>query len=248
MKISKIISVILFSSLVFSATNFTSYGEAAPLDKSDIFTFPSDYIDNPEIAENYDQISAVVNKHYQVPADYVPDDLVTVSMNSTQLVQLREVASLSLTKLYEAVQSEGLDFLAVSGHRTDSFQSRLYSNNVASNGVESADTFSARPGHSEHQLGLAIDVSHDGTLEEYFGETKVGMYINDNAHNYGFIISYPKGKTDLTGYIYEPWHLRYVGENYATMIYNSGLTMSEFMQLSEMLPFVENIGEATASS
>ncbi len=126
MKISKIISVILFSSLVFLTTSFTSYGEAAPLKKSDIFTYPSEYIDNPKISENYDKVSAIVNKHYQVPADYVPDDLVTVSMNSTQLVQLREVASLSLTELYEAAQSEGLNFFAVSGHRTDNFQDLLY--------------------------------------------------------------------------------------------------------------------------
>ncbi len=128
------------------------------------------------------------------------------------------------------------------------FKTYFILNKVASRGVEHADVSSAKPGHSEHQLGLAVDVSNNGRLEESFGNTEVGMFINDNAHNYGFIISYPKGKTDLTGYIYEPWHLRYVGKNYATMIYNSGLTMSEFMQLSEMLPFVENIGEATASS
>jgi D-alanyl-D-alanine carboxypeptidase len=110
----------------------------------------------------------------------------------------------------------------------------LYQWNVDTYGQTEADLVSAKPGTSEHQLGLAMDVTSESVgfdLLESFGETEEGQYIADHAHEYGFIIRYPQGKTAITGYSYEPWHLRYLGVDVATDIYNSGKTMEEYYGL-----------------
>ena len=93
-------------------------------------------------------------------------------------------------------------------------------------GQELTDTFSARPGHSEHQTGLAFDV---GAIDDDFANWPSGIWLKENAHKYGFIIRYPKGKQHITGYKYEPWHIRYLGVDLATKVYNSGLTLEEYL-------------------
>ena len=95
-------------------------------------------------------------------------------------------------------------------------------------GKEVANTYSALPGHSEHQTGLAFDI---GSVERSFVDTSEAKWIEENAHLYGFIVRYPKGKSDITGYIYEPWHVRYLGIDIATDVKNSGLTLEEYLGL-----------------
>ena len=112
----------------------------------------------------------------------------------------------------------------LSGYRSYYTQQYLYNSYVSTYGRESADTFSARPGHSEHQTGLAFDV---GSIDDYYGDTPAGIWLKENAHYYGFIIRYPKGKEHITGYKYEPWHIRYLGVDIATDIYNKGVTLEE---------------------
>ncbi len=178
-----------------------------------------------------DSLTMLVNKNHPIAESYVPADLVTVDLPSTRDTQLRTVAAAGLTKLFDAASEAGLELYCCSGYRSYETQSELYDWNVSTYGVEGADLVSAQPGKSEHQLGLAMDVtsaSVDFDLLESFGTTAEGQFIKDNAYKYGFIVRYPQGKTDITGYAYEPWHLRYLGVDVATDIYNSGKTMEEY--------------------
>ncbi|AFA47865.1 M15 family metallopeptidase [Acetobacterium woodii] len=178
-----------------------------------------------------DSLTMLVNKNHPIPESYVPADLITVDLPSTRDTQLRTVAAAGLTKLFDAASEAGLELYCCSGYRSYETQSELYDWNVSTYGVEGADLVSAQPGKSEHQLGLAMDVtsaSVDFDLLESFGTTAEGQFIKDNAYKYGFIVRYPQGKTDITGYAYEPWHLRYLGVDVATDIYNSGKTMEEY--------------------
>lgn len=128
------------------------------------------------------------------------------------------------------MQQAGLNISnSYSGYRSYGFQAQIYQGYVAAQGQAQADTFSARPGHSEHQAGLAFDLRYgNGTLVT--GGEEAG-WIATNAHNYGFIVRYQSGKEHITGYSPEPWHLRYIGEQ-ATAIYQSGLTLEEYLGVS----------------
>lgn len=173
----------------------------------------------------------LVNKNHHIPADYVPDDLVWVNLPSTRDTQLRADAAEHLIQLFNGASAQGLTLYCNSGYRSYATQAALYQWNVEMYGVAGAELVSARPGMSEHQLGLAMDVTSatvDFDLVESFGATAEGQFIRDHAHEYGFIVRYPQGKTNITGYAYEPWHLRYLGVPVATAIYNSGKTMEEF--------------------
>ena len=118
-----------------------------------------------------------------------------------------------------AASSAGLSIRVVSGFRSYNTQNNLYNNYVNRDGRAAADTYSARPGHSEHQTGLAADIN---LVDDSFEYTSEGQWLNNNAYKYGFILRYPKGKTSETGYIYESWHYRYVGVDLATKLYNGG--------------------------
>ena len=118
-----------------------------------------------------------------------------------------------------AASSEGINIYVVSGFRSYNTQNTLYNNYVNRDGRDEADTYSARPGHSEHQTGLAADFN---MVDDDFEYTAEGKWLNDNAYKYGFILRYPKGKTGETGYIYESWHYRYVGVDLASKLYNGG--------------------------
>ena len=125
---------------------------------------------------------------------------------------------------------------ARSGYRSYKTQEGLYTAAVERDGKDQADKYSAMPGRSEHQAGLAVDITSEGMnyrLEEGFGATPEGIWAAKNAHRFGFILRYPRGKEDITGYSYEPWHFRYVGEILAGEIFRRGLTLEEFYALSE---------------
>ncbi|KAB2443986.1 M15 family metallopeptidase [Bacillus luti] len=187
---------------------------------------------------SFDSIQAVVNKEYGLPIGYKPKDLVVpnvpFSFNGTlEKSHLRKVAAVALEKLFNLAKQEGIQLNAVSGFRSYDYQKGLYANNVKRKGQEHTDRFSAKPGHSEHQTGLTMDVSSksaNNELELFFANTKEGKWLKENAHRAGFIIRYPKGKESITGYAYEPWHIRYVGD-IAESIYKDKLTLEEYMNL-----------------
>ncbi len=158
----------------------------------------------------------IANKTYALPSSYAPGLL--PELNS------------AFEKLKAGALEDGVELNIISGFRSYSAQNRIYNNYVAKDGKIEADTYSARPGHSEHQTGLAIDVN---SLLFSFGETKEGQWLQNNAYKYGFIIRYPKGKENITGYRYEPWHLRYVGD-IASKLYNGGnwITLEEYLGIT----------------
>jgi D-alanyl-D-alanine carboxypeptidase len=167
-------------------------------------------------------ITVVVNKKHRLPQDYVPN-LVAIYGG-----YLRPEAASALTSLFKA-SPYGLK--SVSDYRSFSQQAAVYNNYVNRDGQAQADTYSARPGFSEHQTGLAVDIgSTSGTcsLETCFGNTPEGKWLSANVAIFGFIIRYPQGKETITGYQYEPWHLRYVGIDLAKAITASGKTLDEY--------------------
>ena len=157
----------------------------------------------------------IVNKTYGLPKDYNP------GVNKTAYQALKQMQA--------DASSIGLNLKLVSGFRSYQTQYNLYYNYVAKDGQAKADTYSARPGHSEHQTGLAFDV---GSTKGSFANTYEATWLAQNCHLYGFIIRYPKGKTNITGYIYEPWHIRYLGVDIATKVKNSGLTLEEYLGIN----------------
>lgn len=173
----------------------------------------------------------IVNKTYSIPENYTPTD----PENPITGERCNNCLDKEVMSAFNLMQSDatsvGLNIYIASGYRSYSYQERLYNNYTAVSGVSGADTYSARPGHSEHQTGLCFDLN---SVDDSFANTDEGKWINDNAWTYGFIIRYPKGKESITGYQYESWHLRYVGETLAKELYNDGnwLTMEEYYGIS----------------
>lgn len=156
----------------------------------------------------------VVNKEYGLPNDYDP------KVNNEALENLK------------VMQADagilGFSIPLISGYRSYKTQEALYNKYVKKDGEETANTYSAKPGFSEHQTGLSFDI---GSVSRSFDGTTEAKWIEENAHLYGFIVRYPKGKTDITGYIYEPWHVRYLGKEIASKVKQSGLTLEEYLGL-----------------
>lgn len=189
----------------------------------------------PEVTKP-DDITVLVNKEYSLPKDYVPADLTEPNIlfpfeYEDEKKLLRKEAADAITNLFEAATNEGLRLYGVSGYRSYDRQKAIYDSNVATRGEEETNRYSAKPGHSEHQTGLAMDVSTPSIqfhLDSGFAATPEGKWLADNAYRFGFIIRYPEGKTDITGYAYEPWHIRYVGIPLATKLHNENLTLEEY--------------------
>ena len=180
-----------------------------------------------------------MNKTRSLPEGYEPPLLTRVSVPTCLTFQevnhLSRPAAAALSRLFRAAEEEeGFRLTARSGYRSYKTQMNLYQLNVDSHGEEYAEMYSAKPGTSEHQTGLAMDITSktvNNQLTEGFGETPEGNWVAENCHRFGFILRYPVGKEDITGYNYEPWHLRYVGETLAGEIFRRGLTMEEFFDL-----------------
>lgn len=159
----------------------------------------------------------VVNKTYTLPSSYGNG--------------LTNATTEAFNKMQAAAKVDGLNIYISSGFRSYSYQKTLYNNYVNRDGVTAADTYSARAGHSEHQSGLAFDVN---TINDSFANTEEGKWLNDNCYKYGFILRYPNGKSDETGYQYEPWHFRYVGVELAEKLYNNGnwITVEDYFGIT----------------
>ncbi len=157
----------------------------------------------------------IANKTYALPSDFNPG--------------VSDEAYDALTEMEIAAAEDGISLFIVSGFRSYDDQDVIYNRYVSQDGKAEADRYSARPGHSEHQTGYAFDLN---SLEEYFADTPEGIWLAENCHKYGFIIRYPKGKEHITGYMYEPWHVRYLGVDIATSVYESGLTLEEYLGIT----------------
>lgn len=163
----------------------------------------------------------IVNKTYELPETYVPANTHKSVSSDTSICQecIDNTAFDKFTEMKNDAADLGLNIWIQSGYRSYSYQASLYNGYVNRSGKAAADTFSARPGHSEHQSGYAFDLN---SISDAFASTKEGIWVNENCYKYGFIIRYPKDKDNETGYKYESWHLRYVGEKLATELYNNG--------------------------
>lgn len=183
---------------------------------------------DPLTVENPEDITVLVNKTHQIPEGWEPEDLVKV-VDSEQM--LRKEAALAYEKLYNEAVNRGIAIFSISGYRTNETQTRYWTNMCNVYGLEYASAYSAYPRRSEHQLGLALDVSYKTTgdrLSASVADSQVGQFMASEGHKYGFIIRYPKDKVAITNYGYEPWHLRYVGVELATELYENNLTLEEY--------------------
>lgn len=186
------------------------------------------YSDIKEVTNPYDKL-VLVNKYNSLPKSFEAQNLITFSeIYSYSAEQMEESAASSIIELIDEGRKQGLTLIIVSGYRTEGYQNGLYTRSVNKNGQKHADLYSARPGHSEHQTGLAVDISNIAGVLDGFEKYKEYDWVKENAHKYGFIERYPKGKEFITGYGYEPWHYRYVGVEVATKIYTEKITFEEY--------------------
>ncbi len=169
----------------------------------------------PDVECTYIDGILIVNKTYPLPMSYAPG-------NDQEAVD-------ALYVMFAAAKEEGLTLFVKSGYRSYIDQKIIYNDYVARDGQSVADRYSARPGHSEHQSGLAFDLN---SLMQDFGESPEGIWLAENCYKYGFIIRYPKDKEEITGYMYEPWHVRYLGIDTAEKVYESGLCLEEYLGIT----------------
>lgn len=183
-------------------------------------------------------IWVIVNKkHPLIPVDYAPSDLVDPDIHNVNGQPVRAEAATALSRMLAAArQTAGLRFQLQSGYRSYSTQVAVYNQNVAAYGRASADTDTARPGFSEHQTGLVVDLSAlpaNCSLDACFAGTAQGTWLAANAWQYGFLLRYPSDKEQVTGYTFEPWHYRYIGTELAAEMHRRGVeTLEEFFGIT----------------
>ena len=181
-----------------------------------------------------DDFLILVNKYHQLDSDYAPKLVKMESRYSMVNAYMEENAYQNYKKMVDAAAKEGIKLYNVSAYRSYATQNTLYTNYKKRDGEKMADTYSARAGFSEHQTGLASDIN-TSSRSAHFENTKEFEWLQKNAYQYGFILRYPEGKEYLTGYVYEPWHYRYVGEEVAQYIHEHSLTYEEYYAY-----FIEN--------
>lgn len=197
--------------------------------------------ENPDfVAEEPDtelgSYTQIINRTFPLPKDYVPEDLVVpdVRFSFNEICdkrKLRKKAADALEELFAAAEMDQIYLYGVSGYRSYSRQSEIYYGNIFTKGAEYTNQYSAMPGTSEHQSGLAIDLSCESVgfgLTEAFSESNEGLWLKEHAWEYGWIIRYDKEMSDLTGYAYEPWHIRYVGKKLAKILYSNHLCLEQY--------------------
>ena len=176
---------------------------------------------------------SVLDTTYMVPKSYVPPSLVSTAkagLNAGGAV--RSFVITDLTAMAKAAHNAGAGLRVVSAYRSYTTQQQLYQREVERYGVKIAKHSVARPGHSEHQLGVTIDFGSaktSGDVSQQFANTAAGHWMKYNAWKYGWIMSYPSGKTSETCYYSEPWHFRYVGRDLAVKVHDSGLTLRQYL-------------------
>lgn len=181
------------------------------------------------------KINVLVNKKHWLPKDYEHHDLIIPKVkfleDTVDTARLmRYEAAKALEKLFWHAKWNKVELYAVSGYRSFERQRKIFKSNYKKDG-ETANKYSARPGQSEHQTGLAMDITCSEVnfeLVEKFEETLAYKWLKNNIHTYGFIFRYPKGREEITGYTFEPWHIRYVGKSMAKEIFERDVTLEEY--------------------
>ncbi|MGH4117303.1 M15 family metallopeptidase [Clostridium sp.] len=209
------------------STNNTPKTNIGEMDNKieDVYTFSSNIVlvnkENGLEKDNY-------IKEFKIP------NVEFISNGDPNVRKMEKDAAVALEYLFDAAKSNNIILLGVSGYRDYSYQEKLYNDKVTRSGKEEADKFVAQAGESEHQTGLAMDLLSDEytTLDEGFKNTKAYKWVIENCYKYGFILRYPEGKEEITGYAYEPWHIRYVGDKVAREIARRDITLEEYLNIS----------------
>ena len=181
-----------------------------------------------------DDLLVLVNKTHTLTRDYEADDLVTVEhcdpdVGNDNTKKMRKVAADAVEELIAGAAEDGYSLVMRTGYRSYGYQEYLFNYWAEKDGEAAAENYSARPGKSEHQTGLACDIGRRGYGLSSFNDTAEAAWLAENCWKYGFILRFPADKTDITGYIYESWHIRYVGKEAAKIIYDEGLTLEEYL-------------------
>lgn len=190
-----------------------------------------------ESIEDPTDIAVLVNKYYALDADYVPPDLVSVPHSGNQ--QLRQEACDAYLEMYEAcLEATGQGLYLVSGYRDYNTQSYLFTRSTNLRGIEFSVRKNAVAGRSEHQLGLALDITPEGVYEilDEFGETRTGIWVNEHCHEFGFVRRFKYEYRYITGYDQEAWHYRYLGVELATYLYENDMTLEEYYGCPQIMP------------
>lgn len=198
----------------------------------DINIFGIKFYKNIKEIDNPSDIDLLVNKNNKLSKKYIPNDLVLLGIKySNNYRYLRKEAATNFEKLSNDAYNMGFEIVAVSAYRSYIYQNELYKYYVRIKGKVMADNYSARPGHSEHQTGLAVDVMGSNSDYSDFENSIEFEWMKNNSYKYGFILRYPKGKENITGFKYEPWHYRYVGNKLALYLYQNNLTLEEYKKM-----------------
>ena len=237
----------LMTASSFDSSSFAIYDEVLSQDENYSVTYALQYAKYPNVKSNFyhdivktpnqNSLLVLVNQNYQLNEDYTPTDFVLVNVPLTEYSQvntnyLRRDAADATELLFEKALEAGHELTLRTGYISYDVQKNLYNQDVFEMGLEYADKFNSRPGHSEHQTGLAIDITTPSINDELsleFAETEEGKWVLAHAHEYGFIIRYPENKELEVGYSYEPYHLRYVGVEVATEIYEKNWTLEDYV-------------------
>lgn len=211
-------------------------------DPKKVISYVNMYLDYPFYEKdidspNQDDLLVIANKYYKLSSNFKPKDLVTFDKKDSYnnyTFQIKAIVKEKFNEINKDMAKEGLGLLIKSAYRSYQTQVDLYNDYVKTNGKTNADAYSARAGHSEHQTGLAIDVcARSSCAYGTFVETNEYKWMLNNAHKYGFILRYPENKTHITGYGFESWHYRYVGEEVAKYIYENELIFDEYYAMKK---------------
>ena len=197
----------------------------------------------PAPGESCNDLKVLVDRSHTLPPDYAPDDLVTLSeykvptLGSAEMLLRREAAG-HLRRLVKAAAADGEELVVASAYRSYAHQQTSYARLTSIYGTHAGE-MSARPGHSQHQLGTAVDFTNAAAgyeIWDYFGDTSAYWWLREHAREHGFVLAYPRGKEAETGYQWEPWHYRYVGARNVERLEESGLSLQEFLAREGVLP------------
>ena len=177
----------------------------------------------------------LVNKSFSLSKNYIPKNLIEPNITYIESVEgeeklLQKEAAFAIEKLFYQAKMENIKLYATSGYRSYELQKKIYNNKVKSQGKIMAEKYVARPGESEHQTGLAIDITNE--MRNFTGDTKEANWLESNSYKFGFIVRYPEKKEYITGYSYEPWHLRYVGLEIAKEIHEREMVLEEYLNIN----------------
>ena len=200
------------------------------------------YVDQMNLGGNL----ILINREFMLAENYAPDDLVRPDVTCLYSnIKMRAEAAEALKEMFDAAKEEGYRLVAISGYRSYGQQTNIFNRKVKSVGKEKARLLVADPGASEHQLGLAMDLgSRENTsLAESFGATAAGRWVNEHCYEYGFIIRYKEEWTEITGYAFEPWHVRYVGKEHSMRIKALDIPLEYYIETLREATYAKLMGK-----